>query len=224
MINTIFLDIDNTLLDFNKNSAIAMRLAFKKNGLEFKDDYPATFIKVNDSLWDAFEKQQMTRAQIYEVRYKLVLEELGLTGDYDKIEKEYKEFLFDCAEKVDGAEELLKYLTAKYRVFGASNALKQVQLNRLKKAGFIDYFEEIIVSEQVGVGKPDKRFFDACLDIAKCDKEQAIMIGDSLSADILGAFNVGIKSIWYNHNHKPQPKDKLYDYKVDNLKQIQKIL
>ncbi|MBR2498577.1 MAG: YjjG family noncanonical pyrimidine nucleotidase [Clostridia bacterium] len=224
MIKTVFIDIDNTLLDFNKNSALAMNLAFQKNGLEFKEEYGKTFIKINDRLWDAFERQELTRAEIYEVRYKLILKELGLIGDHDKIEREYREFLFNCAEKVDGAEEILEYLSKKYRLFAASNAIKETQLNRLNKAGFLHYFDDVVVSAQVGVGKPSKQFFDACLEIAKCKKEDAIMLGDSLSADIKGAYGVGIKSIWYNHNAKLEPIEKLYDYKIDKLTEIKNIL
>lgn len=224
MIKTVFIDIDNTLLDFNKNSALALKQSFIKNGLEFNANYPAVFIRINDSLWTRFEKKEITREQIYGVRYKLVLEELNLLGDYNKIETDYRDALFNCAEPVDGALETLKYLADKYSVYAASNAMRAQQENRLNKAGMRIYIKELFLSHDLGVSKPSKEFFDACISLSGAKREETIMIGDSLSADIKGAYDFGIKSVWYNHLQKQEPTEKLYDFKIDKLLDIKNIL
>ncbi len=225
MFTTILLDIDNTLLDFNKNSALAMRVAFSNNGLEFKDSYSKVFLSVNDRLWAQFERGEIDRAGIYAVRYDLILSELGLNGDSQKIECDYRKILSESVEKVDGADDLLSYLGGKYTLCAASNASKKIQINRLYKAGFLHYFTYLFISEEMGVSKPSKEYFLKCIEkLSPIKKEEIIMIGDSLTADIAGAKNVGIKSIYYNHNKNPLPEKQLYDYSVNSLEEIKNIL
>ena len=224
MINTVFIDIDNTLLCFNKNARIALKNAFIKNGVPFKEEFLPKFLKVNEGLWKQAERKEITREELHKIRFHLVMDELGVSGDADKTEAEFRKQLFVLAETVDGAKETLEYLSAKYKVCAASNAVYEQQINRLKLAGLYDYFYKIFVSEEIGYNKPSKEFFNICLNRAGTSAENTIMIGDSLSADIEGAKNVGIKTVWYNHNGIPVPNEKTYDYYIDKLIDVKKLI
>ena len=227
MIKTVFIDIDNTLLCFNKNATLAISKAFNKHGVGFKDEYMPEFFRINDGLWKRVEKQEITRQDIFEIRFKNVLTELGLNEHVHKakdIEKDFRAELFVLAETVDGAKDLLAYLSRKYKIYAASNAIHDQQINRLKLAGLYEYFSGVFVSEEIGFNKPTKEFFNACFKKANATAENSVMIGDSLTADIIGAKNVGMKTVWYNHNKVCRPQEKLYDYYVASLIEIKNIL
>ena len=227
MIKTVFLDIDNTLICFRKCGKVALKTAFINNGIEFKEEYAPIFFCVNDGLWDLVEKGKLTREGIYAVRFKKVLEALKIETEvpFSDIEKEFRNTIHNVAECVDGAKELIEYLAKKYRLCVASNSIYEQQVNRLKIAGLFEYFDKIFVSENIGFSKPQKQFFERCFSqLGDLKPSETVMIGDSLTADISGAHDFGMQTIWYNHLHLPIPQKKNYDYLVDSLLEIKNIL
>lgn len=224
MIKTVFIDIDNTVLCFYKCAERALRVAFARNGIEFKDEYLPKFFKINDKLWRMVEEGVLTREEVHEIRLRLVFKELGIDGDARKTEGYFLEEIEKTAEPVSGAKELLIYLSSKYKVYAASNSIYTRQVARLKRADFYKYLSGVIVSDLVGANKPSKEFFNYCLNTAQTPAENCVMIGDSLHADIFGAKNVGMTTIWYNHLKIDKPNSNDYDYYVENLLDIKKIL
>ncbi|MBQ8427516.1 MAG: YjjG family noncanonical pyrimidine nucleotidase [Clostridia bacterium] len=224
MIKTVFIDIDNTLLDFNESSKECIRQAFGEQGLPFIETTFPTFKTINDGLWLKIEKGELDRPGLHKIRFNLVLEALGLKGDGPLIEKRFREILFDTAIAVDGARDTLKYLASKYKVYAASNAIYLQQINRLTKTNMIEFFSGLFISEKLGVTKPTKEFFDACMLGANAKKEETVMIGDSISADIIGAKEYGLKTVWYNHNKESKNVGEIADYIVNNLVEIKNIL
>lgn len=201
MIKAILFDIDNTLLDFNESAALAMGEAFAEHGLPFKKENFATFKRVNDSLWLKIESGELTRKELHATRFNLILKELNLDYDGTLVEKSFLSDLNHCAVKVEGAEEILKYLSAKYMICTASNAPTVQNRTRLRFSGLDKYFVHEFISEEIGFAKPDSRFFDVCFDkMLPVTKEETVMIGDSLTADVAGAVNYGIKTIWFNRD------------------------
>jgi HAD superfamily hydrolase (TIGR01549 family) len=143
----------------------------------------------------------------------------------DRAEELFRSELYDRAFEVEGAMDILKYLCGKYRVFAASNAIEKQQIYRLKKANMYDLFEKVFISEGIGHDKPSKGFFDYCFAVAGgFAPNEAVMIGDSITADIKGAYEMGIKTIWYNHDRKEKPEEKIYDFYVENLTEIKDII
>ncbi|MFR1138059.1 MAG: HAD family hydrolase, partial [Anaerococcus vaginalis] len=132
-------------------------------------------------------------------------------------------FLYDEIEMVDGIEDLLLYLSDKYKIFTASNGIYEMQENRLKKSNLDKYFDNIFVSDKIGFEKPDKKFFQKIMDLTKFSNDDLIMIGDSIKSDIIGAKNSKIKSIYFNKEDK-KISDKNFTYQVKNLSEIKKIL
>lgn len=225
MIKYAFIDIDDTLLDFDKNATLAVKKAFTDVGLEFKDEYGPWFLEINDGLWKKIERKELTRAGLHEIRFNVVLKEFNLNGDGKVVEELFRKYLFDLAIPVDGALELVKYLSGKYTLCAASNAIYLQQINRLKKAEMLEYFDKIFVSELIGHNKPNKEFFDACFsELDGATPQNTVMIGDSLSADIKGANDYGMRTIWFNKKKVQIPSQKIYSEMVMDLSDVKKYL
>lgn len=160
--------------------------------------------------------------KLLETRFNSLFERVGVKADGIAFETAFHEGLAESAVAVDGAKEVLEYLASKYNVYVASNAPLSQQAKRLKKAGFDKYIKGYFVSAEIGYLKPNKEFFDACF--AKLDEkpQDVYMIGDSLTADINGARNYGINTIWFDKYRTEKQAD--CDYTVTDLFQIRNIL
>ena len=223
MIKAVLIDIDDTIFDFEKCSKNSFLKTLEKFNLKFKEEDFSYFNKVNDILWT---KQKLGEINIKEVFIKRDYQmgkyfnldiEKGLFNDL------FVKFLYDEIEMVDGIEDLLLYLSDKYKIFTASNGVYDMQVNRIKKSNLSKYFTDIFVSDKIGYEKPDKRFFKKIMDITKYSNDDLIMIGDSIKSDIIGAKNSKIKSIYFNNENK-KISDKNFTYQVKNLSEIKKIL
>lgn len=223
MIKAVLIDIDDTIFDFEKCSKNSFLKTLEKFNLKFKEEDFSYFNKVNDILWT---KQKLGEINIKEVFIKRDY----LMGKYFNLDVEkglfndlFVKFLYDEIEMVDGIEDLLLYLSDKYKIFTASNGIYEMQENRLKKSNLDKYFDNIFVSDKIGFEKPDKKFFQKIMDLTKFSNDDLIMIGDSIKSDIIGAKNSKIKSIYFNKEDK-KISDKNFTYQVKNLSEIKKIL
>jgi YjjG family noncanonical pyrimidine nucleotidase len=223
-IKAVFLDVDNTLLDFNACSRLSMEKSFNECGLPFQEHMYPVFQKVNDKLWQQIETGKLTRAQLHQIRWDLVLAELGIAGDGIAVEARFLEHLAQDATPIDGAYELLEYLYPRYTVCVASNAPYEQQLKRLRSVDMLRFFHKTFISEKMGAAKPGKEFFDACFhELSPITPEETIMIGDSVTADIRGGRTYGMHTCWYDHNHTGQ-KCQEAEYTVNSLRDIRGIL
>lgn len=224
MIKAVFIDIDNTLLDFNKCAEMAMIKAFNDCGLCYEKNVFKTFKRINDELWRDIERKTLTRDQLHERRWNIIFSALNIDFDGRVMEKLFLENLNCSVVPVVGAEEILNYLSSKYEVYTVSNAPTEQQKKRLKASGFDKYLKKAFISSEIGFDKPDKRFFDACfLSANHLIKEQVILIGDSLSADILGGKNYGLKTVWFNFERKDASKCQA-DYVINDLLELKCLL
>lgn len=225
MITTVLIDVDNTLLDFNACAKNAMRDGMEEIGITFKDEMFDTFRSINDKLWIKIEKGTITRKELHRDRFNLIFAELGIETDGEAFEQMFLRYIFDSHEQVEGASDIVKYLACKYDLYAASNGLHKQQINRLTKAGMIDCFKGIFVSETLGHQKPSVEFFaELFKNLPDVKKDEVIIIGDSLSADISGGICYGIKTLWYNHYGEQPSKTIVPDFTVDKLCEIKKIL
>lgn len=225
MITTVFIDIDDTLLDFHKCAKESMHKVFDDINITFEDSMFTVFTEINNSLWHKIEKGTITREQLYSVRWNIIFEKLGISYDGNAFEEKFLLQLAHSAVPVTYAKELMEYLSSKYTVCAASNAPYEQQLLRLKNAGLFQYIHKFFISEKIGFSKPDKRFFDVCFEeLGNISPDNAIFIGDSPTADILAANMYGINSCWFNPKHKKLPEGIYADYTVATLSEIQDIL
>ncbi len=221
----VLLDLDNTLIDFNECARHSIMNIFSELGFEYSENVFETFICENVKIWKRLEKGEITKADLRANRWNIILKKLGIDYDGTIIEEKFENGVAQGAYAVDGAYELLDYLYPKYELYIVSNGFRFVQESRLKIGDFRKYFQDIFLSEDIGIQKPAKEFFAHCFyKLNHPKKENVILIGDSLSADITGGLNYGIDCIWFNKNGDKLPENIEPTYVVDKLKKIKDIL
>lgn len=225
MIKTIFFDLDDTILDFKKAEAVAVRKTLAEQGVEPTKEIVERYSEINASMWKRLEKGELTRAEVLVNRFAQLFKELGVNCNPDKTKEKYEQNLSVGHFFVDGAYELLENLSEKYDLYLVSNGTFHVQEGRLNSSGIKKFFKEIFISEKLGFVKPQKEFFNAVFNkIPKFKKDDAIIIGDSLSSDIKGGNNAGIKTCWFNPKKIKNTTDAEVDYEIHKLEEIYNIL
>lgn len=230
----IFIDIDNTLLDFDKCSMASARQAAAGQGLTLPGNIRQIFKPINDDFWQRLERGEITIGQLHQQRWGAVLKAAGLSGDGQRFEHDFRASLKDQHIEVEGARDLLTYLSARYPLAAASNGPSAQQKKRLDDAGFSSCFSYIFISEDMGANKPSPAFFDACFTAVNADRrkegkaplrpQDTLMIGDSVTADIRGARSYGMATLWYDHDKASDLRQHEADEYVTDLGQIQKLL
>ena len=224
MIEFLFIDLDDTILDFKKAERIAIAATIRDFGVEPTEDVLARYHVINDWHWKQLELGNLTRPQVLEGRFEMLFRELGVEADAACCSLTYMEHLGSGHYFLPGAEEAVAALHKKYRLFLASNGTASVQHGRLTSANLYRFFEEVFISQEVGSNKPAKAYFDACF--ARIDgfnPEKCLMVGDSLSSDIKGGINAGIRTVWVNPDHKPCGEVRP-DYEIESLTQLEALL
>jgi putative hydrolase of the HAD superfamily len=230
----LFIDFDDTLYDTHGNAVIALSETFDYFHLDRYFEDPQVFYDAywtaNIDLWTQYAKGEITRDYLIVERFRRPLS----VGKGIEVTKELcleisDKFLDFCASKpgvIDGAHELMDYLKRKgYRVHMCSNGFHEVQYKKLDACSLHDYFNTIILSEDAGVNKPSKDYFDYALKVSGANRETTLMIGDNLQSDILGALNAGLDAMLFNRWQVPSeelPQD--LTFVVDNLCDIMEIL
>ena len=224
MMEILLLDLDDTILDFHKAERIALGKTIREFGLEPTEEVLSCYHVVNKWHWEQLEKGVMTRAEILVNRFAVLFEKQGIAVDAAACAKAYEKNLSMGHYFLPGAEEAVDSLSKKYRLFLVSNGTASVQKGRMTSANLYRFFEKVFVSQEIGHTKPSKAYFDACFArIPDFDPEKAIIVGDSLSSDIQGGINAGIKTVWINPDHKPCGDIKP-DYELEALHQLPALL
>ena len=221
----VLLDLDNTILDFDKAEKTALGRAFTALGVAYDEALLKRYNAINIQHWEMLEDGLLTRDQVLVKRFEALYREYGIEADADKSQALYEHLLSEGHWFLPGAEELLETLAGEYRLFLCSNGSAQVQEGRIASAGIAPYFERIFVSEHMGANKPEKRYFDLCFaEIPGFDRERTIMLGDSLTSDIRGGINAGVKTCWFNPRGKENPGPIVPDYEIRTLGEFPALL
>lgn len=221
----ILLDVDGTLLDFNACEAQAFKKGFERCGYPWSEEIYRTYHEINAMVWEIHERGEMTRDEILVLRFKLLFEQMGITGDPAAFEEIYRGFLAEGAFLEDGAIELLERLKASpAKIYIVTNGVLETQVKRLEMSGIDRYVDGVFISEEIGWQKPTIQYFEHCFaHIPGFDREKAIIVGDSLSADIQGGINAGITTCWYNPEGK-HDRGMEIDHEVRTLAEVWDIL
>lgn len=196
----VLLDADDTLLDFSKSEKEAVVRTLHEFDIPVTREIVDRYVQINLHCWKLLETGQITRVYLDRLRFDMLFDEFGITGkDTVVVGATYRAHLTEKGYVIDGAVEFLKAACEKYRLFLVTNGTEPTQIVRLKTAGIDGFFEDKFYSEQIGCAKPYKGFFDYTFShIKDFDKSLAVLVGDSLSSDMLGANNAGITGIWFN--------------------------
>ena len=225
MFEYLFLDLDDTILDFQKAEHVALSKTLQSFGLEPTETVLKRYNLINKAHWEALERKELTRDQVLLGRFQVLFEEMGITVDAEAVAKAYEHNLSIGHWFMPGAEEAVERLSKKYKLYLASNGTATVQAGRLASANISRFFEEVFVSQEIGANKPSIEYFERCFArIPGLDKSKTIMVGDSLTSDILGGQNAGIATCWINPDHKEGRADIRVDYEIEALSQLEDLL
>lgn len=224
-ITTILLDVDGTLLDFKKAQQNALELVFKNHKIELSPSILSLYNEINHGLWKQYELGQISRDTVLFTRFVRLFKQLSIELDGIAFEKEYQALLGEGAYLLDGALDLVKYLKKRYHLYIVTNGVAVTQHKRLASSGLDQLMNDIFISETLGYQKPDVRFFEECFKkIPNADSSKMLIIGDTLSSDILGGNNAGIKTCWYNPDNEENTLNARIDLEIKQLDELYEYL
>ena len=220
-IRHVFFDLDHTLWDFDRNSALTFRKIFELNQIDVKtEDFIKIYEPLNLKYWKLYREDRISKENLRYRRLKDTFNSLEVEIEDEVVNKlsiDYIKFLTTFNHLFVGTVELLNYLSVNYKLHIITNGFGEAQTRKLSNSQLIDYFQTITNSEMVGVKKPNPRIFYSALEKAKAGKEESIMIGDSMEADIEGALNVGMDAIFFNFRKKS------VNYGIKNVESLEDI-
>ena len=218
----VLIDIDNTLFDFHKSSYAALVQSFFEIGVTFTPEMFQDYTLVNNAHWEAYERGEIKKEEIYTHRFEQYFSSIGIAADQTKFDQSYRTNLSKQVAFMPHCEELLKALHGKYKVFVVTNGDTFAQERRIRNSGMEQYFDGVFISEQLGCKKPDKEYFDRVFAlIGEEYRDCSILVGDSLSSDMQGGRNAGIPTCFYG---KREQADERCDYVIEDLLDLLPIL
>ena len=227
-INSVFFDADNTIVDHKECEKLALVYLFKNIKIDYKEEYQNIFRPLDRQLWDNATKgiSNIKSEEIPTYRFKKFFEIIHINYDnYSKANFLFSEGLANSVALLENSEEIMKYLYDKgYHLYIVTNGLVKLQKPRILNSSISKFLSDIIVSEEVGKPKPNPKIFQVLMDRHHIKASEAIMIGDSLSQDILGAKNCNIKNIWYNPEGIDNTTGIIPDYEINNLLELKTYL
>lgn len=220
---TLLFDADDTLLDFKRCEAAALEKMMLHRGLPFDKEDVELYSRINQSYWEMYERGEIPKSAISVGRYKEFFKVKGVETDAFIAAKTYEGFLSEQHFMIDGALQLLERISKFCDIYIITNGTDYIQKRRLMESGITALSKGTFISEIVGAPKPEKQYFDYVLkNVNETDKSKILVVGDSMSSDILGGINAGLDTCWYNPNSKV-PKYKP-TYEIKKLSQILEVL
>ncbi|MFZ4261681.1 YjjG family noncanonical pyrimidine nucleotidase [Sphingobacterium sp. HJSM2_6] len=226
----LFFDLDHTIWDFDKNAEETLQELYKKYKFQqlFNSSSPDRFIEAytlnNHRLWNLYHHGQIDKTTLRHLRFADTFSQLGVDPNLfpTAFENDYLEICPTKTNLFPHAHETLTYLKGKYQMHLISNGFKEACEKKLAHSNLYQYFENIVISELIGINKPDPRIFQHALQLGIAHKDQSLMIGDNIDADVRGAINAGIDAIYFNPNQVEKPAD--IHYMIKDLAELQEIL
>ncbi|KGM45623.1 YjjG family noncanonical pyrimidine nucleotidase [Neobacillus niacini] len=222
---TLFFDVDDTLLDFGAAEKLALQLLFEEQNILHTPEIEEEYKRINQGLWRRFEEGEMSRDEVVNTRFSSLLHVYGKEVDGKLLEKKYRSFLEEGHQLVDGAFDLIRELHSQYDLYIVTNGVSRTQDKRLRSSGLFPFFKDIFVSEDTGFQKPMKEFFDYVFErIPQFNVNDALIIGDSLSADIKGGQLAGMDTCWFNPKMKQNDSDSSPNFQIHKLEELKQIV
>lgn len=224
MYRNLLFDVDDTLLDFKAGELKSLAKTFAQLGVQYTPAIEARYLTVNTGLWQDYEAGEIPREQIFARRFNQVFQQMHIQADGRQAERVYHKLLAQQAIVGRHVQDTLAALQD-YHLFVVSNGVETVQHERLTKAGIIDYFDDIFVSDGVGAPKPTLAFFDyVARHVPHFTPQTALIMGDSLTSDIQGGINAKIDQVWYNPTFVPNRRNLAPTYQLNEFSDLTKIL
>ena len=222
----ILFDADETLFDFKKSE----KEAFKNTMIEFGIDYDENYHfhiyrEINTAIWRELEDGLITMEKLKVERFKRLFDKLDMNFDKNEFADSYIRYLGNSSFLLDGAIELIEDLSDKYILSIVTNGFMNVQEKRIKKSVIAKYFKDIVISEEIGILKPNPEIFEYAINkLGDFSKNEILMVGDSLNSDIKGGINCNIDTCWFNPNKLENTTELRPTFEVSNYKELRDLL
>ncbi len=226
MIKLILMDVDGTLINFESAEKNAFKKTFDAAGYDGNlDELKMVYHTINQRLWDQLEEGSVSSQEVRNRRFSELCQAYDFDWEAKRLSETYLGYLGQEHELIDGAVEICQYLGDKYPVILVTNGFEDVQKNRIGATKLLDYVDHLVISETVGHNKPHPEIFRYALEIAgEFSPEETLIIGDSLTSDILGGMNYGLKTCWFNPNGITNSLELVPDFEIDTLYKLKDIL
>jgi len=221
----VLFDADGTLFDFERTAAAALERTFDEYGLAYRPDHILTYRAIDERLWQALERGEITRARLLVKRFEEFLAAIGATADPKAFGDRYMGHVAHGTHLIEGAPEVIESLAGHARLALITNGFSTVQRSRFAQAPIADAFETIVISEEIGAAKPDPAIFDETFRrMGNPHKADVLIVGDSLSSDIAGGIAYGIDTCWFNPTGEPVPADLEIAHEIRALHDVPSIV
>ena len=221
----IFMDADETLLDFRKSEQEALKKTFLHYNLPADETVFGIYSGINHGLWKAFERGEIIKEEVLKRRFRDTFRTLGISGRFSGLEEYYQNSLSEGSYRISGAEEVCARLSEVCSLYLVTNGVASTQRRRMRESGLERYFTEMFISEELGFQKPQAEFFDRVFDgIPGFDRSRALIIGDSLTSDIAGGKTSGIATCWFCRDGIPADASGKADFVIQDLREVYAIV
>ncbi len=221
----LLIDADGTLFDYDRAERSALKQAFKQSGHGFKPQYAQVYRQINSRIWLEFEAGKISQDRLRTRRFELLFEACSIDPDPEIFSDNYLKNLSESVDLIEGAEQVVRTLSEKVGLIIITNGLKDVQRPRFAKSTIIEFFADVVISEEVGSAKPDGRIFDVAFDrMSNPQKSEVLIVGDSLTSDIKGGNGYGIDTCWFNPGQRPSEQDVESNYEISHLSELLSIV
>lgn len=217
----IIFDADETLFRFD--AFRGLQTLFADFGVHFTEQHYQDYQAVNQPLWQAYQDGQISARELQHRRFAHWGAQLDISPGI--LNSAFIQTMADICQPLPGAHELLNALKGRVQMAIITNGFTELQQTRLERTGLATHFDALVISEQVGVAKPDKAIFDHALAaMGEPERRRVLMVGDNPHADIKGGQNAGLQTCWLNADGAPRPEGVKPDHEVASLSQLQALL
>ncbi len=218
----LLLDADGTLFDYDRAESHAFAATCTELGLHYREaDHLPAYRRINSELWKAFERGEVDQAALAVERFRRVLQEMGQEADASVMADRYLAHLARGSFLLPGALEVVRTLSGRADLVLLTNGLSRVQRSRFADSGLAAYIPHLVISDEIGSQKPEPEIFDVALaPFDGADSSQVLMVGDSLSSDILGGVRYGIDTCWFNPDGRENPDGPQPTYEIRKLTEL----
>jgi 2-haloacid dehalogenase len=222
----LLFDADNTLFDFTFSQRKALENSFDQYNLEYKKEIFDEFVKINFIIWSAYDRNEITHEEIKSERFRRLFSEFSIFGiDLKEFNYYFISQLILNSKLLDGAEEILTYLHRKTKVALITNGMKEVQRPRYEQCKLKHIFNKVFISGEMGISKPNYEYFRFVHEeTGNFDKEEYLVVGDNLIADVKGGKDYGFNTCWYNIHNDSSEEFENADYVINSLNELIEIV